>query len=92
MVNYSDVGLTYILGTKDWRDLFDVVIVKSNKPEFFRGHQPFRCTNTRFSQDEAWQFITGFEPGKVYQGGNLADFSKWTGFSGYDWLLIWQKP
>lgn len=28
-------------GLENWRDLFDLVLVRSKKPEFFRSHQPF---------------------------------------------------
>lgn len=31
---FRDKGMRYIVG-KDWRDLFDVVIVQAEKPSFF---------------------------------------------------------
>ena len=31
---FRDKGMRYIVG-KDWRDLFDVVIVQAEKPNFF---------------------------------------------------------
>lgn len=34
----SDRGMNYIVG-KDWRDLFDVVIVQADKPGFFNDRR-----------------------------------------------------
>lgn len=34
MCRCRDKGMRYIVG-KDWRDLFDVVIVQAEKPNFF---------------------------------------------------------
>jgi len=33
-----DRGMSYIVG-KDWRDLFDVVIVQADKPSFFNDRR-----------------------------------------------------
>lgn len=74
---YSDAGLQYITSSSEWRDLFDWVIVSSRKPDFYRSERPFRRTS-----EPTWNAVTEFEPGKVYEGGNLKDFSRFTGFSG----------
>lgn len=34
----SDRGMSYIVG-KDWRDLFDIVIVQADKPGFFNDRR-----------------------------------------------------
>jgi HAD superfamily 5'-nucleotidase-like hydrolase len=81
---FIDKGLAYILGTNEWRSLFDVVIVDSNKPLFYSGRRPFRRIATRFSSthEPGWQFVDGFQQDEVYQGGNLRDFSAFTGWFG----------
>ncbi|GAB5587362.1 hypothetical protein Unana1_02262 [Umbelopsis nana] len=74
---FIDAGLQYITSSPDWRDLFDWVIVSSRKPDFYRSERPFRRTS-----EPTWNAVTKFEPGEVYEGGNLEDFSRFTGSSG----------
>ncbi|KAI8384966.1 HAD-superfamily hydrolase [Radiomyces spectabilis] len=70
-------GMTYMTSREDWRDLFDCVIVSARKPEFYRSRRPFRRT-----REPTWSTVDKFEPGEVYQGGNMTDFSLLTGWSG----------
>ncbi|XP_051548500.1 5'-nucleotidase domain-containing protein 3 isoform X2 [Myxocyprinus asiaticus] len=45
--DFVDRGMNYIVG-KDWRDLFDVVIVQADKPGFFNDRRkPFRRVTDR---------------------------------------------
>lgn len=37
-IQLSDRGMNYIVG-KDWRELFDVVIVHADKPGFFNDRR-----------------------------------------------------
>lgn len=95
--------MAYVTGRDDWRDLFDLTIVRSAKPTFYRSNQPFRMIippkssspghtireeHSPQSIDAAsvaqatWGRVSGFQPGAVYQGGNLRDFSQWTGWNG----------
>ncbi|KAG2188259.1 hypothetical protein INT44_001012 [Umbelopsis vinacea] len=74
---FIDAGLQYITSSPDWKDLFDWVIVSSRKPDFYRTERPFRRTS-----EPTWNAVTEFQPGKVYEGGNLKDFSRFTGVSG----------
>lgn len=74
---YSDPGMKYLTSSPDWRDLFDWVIVSARKPEFYRTERPFRRTS-----EPTWNLVNKFEPGEVYEGGNLKDFSKFSGCSG----------
>lgn len=67
--------MRYLTSRKDWRDLFDCVIVLARKPEFYRSRRPFRRT-----REPTWSSVNKFEPGEVYQGGNLYDFSRLTGW------------
>ncbi|KAJ1981616.1 hypothetical protein H4R34_001998 [Dimargaris verticillata] len=82
---FVDKGLSVVTGTAEWRDLFDVVIVSSGKPQFYNSRRPFRRIETRFSQPNAppvWSYVDDLLPGEVYQGGNLHLFSRFTGWSG----------
>ncbi|KAJ2963030.1 hypothetical protein NQZ79_g2010 [Umbelopsis isabellina] len=74
---YIDPGMKYLTSSPDWRDLFDWVIVSARKPEFYRTERPFRRTS-----EPTWNLVNKFEPGEVYEGGNLKDFSKFSGCSG----------
>ncbi|KAF1798207.1 HAD-superfamily hydrolase [Mucor lusitanicus] len=70
-------GMSYLTSSDDWRDLFDCVIVSARKPEFYNSHRPFRRV-----QEPNWDKVDTFEHGEVYQGGNMKDFAKLTGWTG----------
>ncbi|KAI7893666.1 HAD-superfamily hydrolase [Mucor mucedo] len=70
-------GMSYLTSTNDWMDLFDVVIVNARKPEFYRSYRPFRRAS-----EPNWDKVDQFIKGEVYQGGNMKDFAKLTGWSG----------
>lgn len=70
-------GMSYLTSSDDWMDLFDCVIVSARKPEFYRSCRPFRRAN-----EPNWDKVEQFVPGEVYQGGNMKDFSRLTGWSG----------
>lgn len=62
---------------QSWRALFDVVITASKKPGFFDGDAPFYEVDERtFAPHRIAR--ERFLPGKLYQGGNLADFLRMT--------------
>ncbi|KAI9304055.1 HAD-superfamily hydrolase [Cunninghamella echinulata] len=73
---FIDIGMTYLTSSPDWRDLFDCVIVSARKPDFYHSRRPFRHTSDK------WGSVDSFEPGKIYSGGNVNDFSRLTGWSG----------
>ncbi|KAI9497803.1 5' nucleotidase family-domain-containing protein [Zychaea mexicana] len=74
---FIDKGMQYLTSSPDWRDLFDCVIVSARKPDFYRSRRPFRRV-----REPMWDPVHKFEKGEVYQGGNLTDFSRITGWSG----------
>ncbi|KAJ1742334.1 hypothetical protein LPJ55_002684 [Coemansia sp. RSA 990] len=80
---YINAGLTYMFGTRDWRALFDVVIVGARKPSWYLSHRPFRLvpTDTQESRHQPWAHVDHFEDGQVYSGGNLMTFTNITGYS-----------
>ncbi|XP_010150553.1 PREDICTED: 5'-nucleotidase domain-containing protein 2-like [Eurypyga helias] len=66
---------------KNWRDLFDMVIVQADKPNFFTDRRkPFRKLDDNGSLQ--WDKINQLEKGKIYKEGNLFDFLRLTGWRG----------
>ncbi|XP_065840527.1 5'-nucleotidase domain-containing protein 3-like [Oscarella lobularis] len=84
---FVDEGMKYIVGN-DWRDLFDVVVVKARKPFFFQDDDiPFRRQESSGDMP-TWRRIDKFEPGGVYQEGNAHDFMKLTNWKGANVLYF----
>ncbi|POI35715.1 hypothetical protein CIB84_000533, partial [Bambusicola thoracicus] len=78
--SFVDKGMRFIVG-KDWRDLFDVVIVQADKPNFFNDkRRPFRKVNERGVL--LWDKIHKLQKGQIYKQGNLYEFLKLTGWRG----------
>ncbi|XP_007500560.1 5'-nucleotidase domain-containing protein 2 [Monodelphis domestica] len=78
--SFVDKGMKHMVG-KDWRDLFDVVIVRADKPNFFTDRRkPFRKLDE--SGVLQWDKISHLEKGKIYRQGNLFDFLHLTGWRG----------
>uniref|UniRef100_A0A3Q2CP00 5'-nucleotidase domain containing 3 n=1 Tax=Cyprinodon variegatus TaxID=28743 RepID=A0A3Q2CP00_CYPVA len=78
--DFVDRGMTYIVG-KDWRDLFDVVIVQADKPSFFNDRRkPFRRVTDKGVL--LWDRIHRLEKGQIYKQGNLYEFLRLTGWRG----------
>ncbi|XP_010851765.1 PREDICTED: 5'-nucleotidase domain-containing protein 3 [Bison bison bison] len=78
--SFVDKGMRYIVG-KDWRDLFDVVIVQAEKPNFFNDkRRPFRKVNEKGVL--LWDKIYKLQKGQIYKQGNLYEFLKLTGWRG----------
>ncbi|KAI9481094.1 MAG: HAD-superfamily hydrolase [Benjaminiella poitrasii] len=77
-------GMTYLTTTPDWRELFDFVVVSARKPEFYyHYHRPFRRAN-----EPNWDAVDRFWPGEIYQGGNMKDFERLTGWKGQSVLYF----
>ncbi|GAB2219181.1 hypothetical protein Drorol1_Dr00006812 [Drosera rotundifolia] len=83
---FVDGGMRFLLedslGCGDsWRELFDVVIAKANKPDFYKSDRPFRCYD--MDKDRlAFTKVDVFLPNKVYYHGSLKSFlqiTKWHG-------------
>lgn len=81
--------MTYLLSGAlasypDWRQYFDVIVTSATKPGFFTGRRPFEVAGGH-SPAAA---VTRFEPGVMYQGGNMADFEAMVGASGTEILYV----
>ncbi|KAK9763933.1 hypothetical protein K7432_008988 [Basidiobolus ranarum] len=81
---FVDRGMSYMTSSHNWRNLFDVCIFASNKPHFYNSSRPFRKVHTCHSKyaTASWDYVNSFVPGEVYQGGNIKQFSKLTGWTG----------
>ncbi|XP_042563306.1 5'-nucleotidase domain-containing protein 3 [Clupea harengus] len=78
--DFVDRGMNYIVG-KDWRDLFEVVIVQADKPGFFNDRRkPFRRVTDKGVL--LWDRIHRLEKGQIYKQGNLYEFLRLTGWRG----------
>ncbi|XP_064394652.1 5'-nucleotidase domain-containing protein 2-like [Halichondria panicea] len=79
---FVDKGMSHLLGSSDWRDLFDVVVTNARKPSFYSdSHRPFRTLNSDLTSP-SWQPITQLTKGGVYLQGNVSDFMSFTGWNG----------
>nr|XP_033807638.1 5'-nucleotidase domain-containing protein 3 isoform X2 [Geotrypetes seraphini] len=78
--SFVDKGMNFIVG-KDWRNLFDIVIVQADKPNFFNDkRRPFRKVTERGLL--LWDKIHKLDKGQIYKQGNLYEFLKLTGWRG----------
>ncbi|CAA0820006.1 HAD-superfamily hydrolase- subfamily IG-5-nucleotidase [Striga hermonthica] len=84
---FVDGGMNFMLeqdalGQQDcWRELFDVVIAKANKPEFYTSEHPFRCYDVE-KDTLAYYKVDAFFPNNIYYQGCLKTFlqiTKWKG-------------
>ncbi|XP_043711648.1 5'-nucleotidase domain-containing protein DDB_G0275467 [Telopea speciosissima] len=83
---FVDGGMRFMLedspGNSDsWRELFDVVIAKANKPEFYTSEHPFRCYDIE-KDTLAFSKVDAFRPDQIYYHGCLKSFlqiTKWHG-------------
>ncbi|KAE8675848.1 HAD-superfamily hydrolase [Hibiscus syriacus] len=83
---FVDGGMQFLLedstDNKDsWRELFDVVIAKANKPGFYISEHPFRCYDIE-KDTLAFTKVDKFFKNKIYYHGSLKSFlqiTKWNG-------------
>ncbi|XP_071698106.1 uncharacterized protein [Rutidosis leptorrhynchoides] len=82
---FVDGGMRYMLedslGGDSWRELFEVVIAKANKPDFYTSEHPFRCYDVE-KDNLAFSKVDKFHPDKIYYHGCLKTFleiTKWNG-------------
>ncbi|KAI5616198.1 5'-nucleotidase domain-containing protein 3 [Silurus asotus] len=79
-LDFVDRGMNFIVG-KDWRELFDVIIVQADKPGFFNDRRkPFRRVTDKGVL--LWDRIHHLEKGQIYKQGNLYEFLRLTGWRG----------
>jgi HAD superfamily 5'-nucleotidase-like hydrolase len=80
---FVNAGMTHALGSSDWRELFDVVVVQAMKPSFYtNSDRPFRMLHPR-SLNQTWEPVSSLEQSQTYIQGNVRDFIRMTGWTGY---------
>jgi 5'-nucleotidase len=89
--DYTDAVMSFLLDGRlpeypSWRGYFDYVVVGAQKPAFFAEHRPFTELNPDGSVLKAQ--ADSVARGKVYEGGNLFDFERMTGFAGEAILYV----
>src|SRR5690606_9697913 len=82
---YTETLMSYLLDGvlpeyPSWRNYFDIIITGSAKPLFFTDRAPFLKVTTE--GQILGEEYTAFERGQLYQGGNLVDFERMSGFKG----------
>jgi len=77
--------MLYLVG-KDWKDLFDIIIVSANKPRFFEEGTTLREVDTATGNLKTSHAIV--EKGKVFAGGSISVFDKSTMVPGNQVLYI----
>ena len=89
--DYTDSVMGFLLDGRlpeypSWRNYFDYVVVGALKPSFFAEHRPF------IELDPSGKIVRpqaeSIERGKIYEGGNLFDFERMTGFAGEQILYV----
>ncbi|CAJ1944903.1 unnamed protein product [Sphenostylis stenocarpa] len=83
---FVDGGMRFMLEDSmdcrdSWTELFDVVIAKANKPQFYTSEHPFRCYDTK-KDTLTFTKVDEFLPDKIYYHGCLKSFlqiTKWNG-------------
>ncbi len=91
--DYTDSVMRYLLDGDvaeypTWRNYFDFVCTGSGKPGFFSDGRPFVELDAAAADAPPLGDAKSLERGKVYQGGNLADFERLTGFGGENVLYV----
>ncbi|KAI3423770.1 uncharacterized protein J3R85_010774 [Psidium guajava] len=83
---FVDGGMQFMLEEHmdcrdSWRELFDVVIAKANKPDFYTSEHPFRCYDSE-KDTLAFTKVDALLRDKIYYHGCLKSFlqiTKWNG-------------
>jgi len=89
--DYTDSVMSFLLDGRlpeypSWRNYFDYVVVGAQKPAFFAEHRPFVELSPLGAI--ARPRCESLERGRIYEGGNLFDFERMTGFSGDHVLYV----
>jgi hypothetical protein len=71
-----------VRGYQSWRQFFDVIVTSAAKPTFFTGRAPFEDVL------DPGNPVSELRRGRVYRGGNMADFERMMGMSGTDLLYV----
>ena len=89
--SFTDHILSYLLDDllpeyPRWQNYFDIVVTGSNKPEFFTERHPFKIVDK--NEEVIGEEFSAFHDDTLYQGGNLVDFERMSGFRGNRVLFV----
>ncbi|MDQ3264235.1 MAG: HAD-IG family 5'-nucleotidase [Myxococcota bacterium] len=84
--DYTQAVMSYLLDGvvpeyPSWRNYFDWVITSAAKPAFFSDGRPFLEIDHSTEAGPVVGETQTLDRSKVYQGGNLSDFQRLTGYS-----------
>jgi 5'-nucleotidase len=92
---YTEAVMSFLLDGRlkeyaSWRQYFDVVIVGGKKPGFFTERKPFLEVAPVKGVEQTLGEVDAerFERGRVYQGGNIADFERMAQAKGEEILYV----
>ncbi|MDP2270729.1 MAG: HAD-IG family 5'-nucleotidase [Archangium sp.] len=85
--DYTNAVMSYLLDGvlpeyPSWKNYFDFIVTGGAKPGFFSEQKPFLSIDPLSDDNKVLGEATELERGKVYQGGNLIDFERITGYRG----------
>lgn len=91
--DYTSAVMSYLLDGvlpeyPSWKNYFDFIITGGAKPAFFSESRPFLEIDGTNEENTVLGEATTLERGKIYQGGNLADFERMTGYAGSAVLYV----
>jgi HAD superfamily 5'-nucleotidase-like hydrolase len=91
--DYTNAVMSYLLDGvlpeyPSWRNYFDFIVTGGAKPAFFAEQRPFLVVDPASEDNAILGEATELERGKIYQGGNLADFERFTGYAGESVLYV----
>jgi len=91
--DYTNAVMTYLLDGQmpeypSWKNYFDFIITGGSKPGFFSDQRPFLQIDGSSEENTVLGEAAELERGKIYQGGNLNDFERLTGFQGEAVLYV----
>lgn len=91
LADYTEAVMSYLLDGvvaeyPSWRNYFDYVLVGAQKPAFFAEQRPF----VELGPDGtvASTKVEALERGRIYEGGNLLEFERLSGFGGPSVLYV----
>jgi len=82
---YTECIMAYLID-KNWKDLFDIIIVSANKPRFFEEGTTLREVDLVTGNLKTSHAV--LEKGKVFAGGSISVFDKSTMVPGNQVLYI----
>ena len=91
--DYTDAVMSYLLDGQlpeypSWRNYFDFVGTAAGKPAFFTEQRPFLELDVSTEAGRPVGEAKELERGKVYSGGNLAQFEEFIGIGGENIIYV----